>query len=87
MNEPVDECDDTRSARKDLGPGGERLVRGKDDRLVLITTGNELEQEIGVLGGGSKISELVDNEHVWTAVVPKPSGKRRAGALGSEVVD
>ncbi len=62
MDETVDDGGDTGRRREDLVPLGKRLVGGDEDRLVLVSSGDHLVEEVGMTGVVGQVSELVDDE-------------------------
>ena len=47
---------------EDLSPAGERQVGGQDDRGLLVSGGDELEEQVGRFGVEGDVADLVDDD-------------------------
>ena len=68
MDETIDEGDHASGIGKDLAPFCEWAVGGHDGALVLVTSTDELEQQVGMAIGIGEVSDLVDDEQARVGV-------------------
>lgn len=64
VDQPVDEGHDTGGVREHLIPFAKGFVGGQDDRaLLLVTTGDDLKEQIGVTCVVGEVADLIDDQH------------------------
>ena len=87
MQQPIDEGDHAAGIGEDLIPFAEHFVGRQDNgTLLLITTGDHLEEQIGVVCVVGEIADFVNGEQPWAGVAAQPACERGGGVLGGEVV-
>ena len=62
VDEAVDEGDDTGGVGEDVVPFPERFIGSEDNGPVLISPGDDREEEVGVAGVVGEVAELVDTK-------------------------
>ena len=60
VHEPVDEGDHTGGVGEDVVPFTEDFVGGQNDGALEVSTGDDLEQEVGVAVVIGQVADLVD---------------------------
>ena len=69
VDQPVDQRDHTGGIREHLVPLNERKIRGDDGAFLLITLGDQVEQEISMAFAIVEITDLIDDEQLRVGVV------------------
>ena len=72
MDESIDERYDASCAWKDLLPLSERFVGGNYGALFFVTTSLAFEEQVRVAIGVREVSDFIDDEHVWRAILTQP---------------
>src|SRR5690606_29522781 len=85
VDDAIDERGGAGRVREDGGPLLEREVGGEHEALSLVTTADDLEEEIGVAVIEGEIAELVDDEEALLGVVPEAPLEAATGLLGAEI--
>ncbi len=83
MHEPLDERDDTGGVGEDLVPFSERFVSGENDGTVLIPTGDDLQEQVGIAGVVGEVADFVNTKDSGLSVAPKAS---RSWSISEAVV-
>ena len=68
VGEAVDDCCAQAGVGEGVGPGGEGLVGGDRDGVLLLSFGEDLEQQFGASPVEFQVAELVNHEEVDAAV-------------------
>ena len=61
VNDPVDHRRGDGGFAEYLSPAGERQVRGQDDRGLLVSGGDQLEEQVGRFGVEGDVADFVDD--------------------------
>lgn len=60
MDDPVDHCRGDGGLTEDLSPSRKRQVRGENDRGLLVSGRDQLEEQVSGLGVEWDVADLVD---------------------------
>ena len=60
VDDAVDQGDHAGGIGEDLGPFGERAVRGQQQAFVLVAAAHDLEEQIGIAVAVGEVAHLVD---------------------------
>ena len=85
MDEPIDERNHAPGVGKHLRPRGERLVRGHERALDLITPVQQLEEQIGMAVGVGQVADFVDAEKIGRGVMAQAPSQCRVGLHGRQI--
>ena len=77
MHQPIHEGDDTGGVGEDLVPFAKGLVRGQDGGPLLITAGDDFEQQIGVTSVVGQIPDLIDAQERHAGIAAQPARELR----------
>ena len=73
VDEAVDHGDDAGGVGEDLVPVGEVAIGGDQGAFGLVSSADELEQEVGVAVGVGEVPDLVDDQERGSCVVSQAS--------------
>ena len=85
VDDAFDECGGAGGAREDGVPIGEGEVGGEDEALLLVTSADDLEDQVGVAIVEREKAQLVDDEKANLCVVMESPLEGARGLLGPEV--
>ncbi len=76
MDESVDDGDDAGGVGKDFAPFGEGFVGGDESGSLLVTTGDDFEEQISMTGVVGEIAKLVEDEELGSGKEVEPALER-----------
>jgi hypothetical protein len=68
VEQSVEECSGDDRITEEVAPLGETPVRGQDHGALFVACVDQLEEEIGAIGGDGQIADLVDDQQGCAAV-------------------
>ena len=88
MHQSIDQGDHTAGVGEDLGPFGKGLVGREDDgAFVIVTPGDDLEEQVCIAGVVGEIADLIYAEQLWMTVPPQTPSEGEVGVLGSQIIE
>src|SRR5450631_120282 len=83
MDQAIDEGDHAAGIGEDLIPFAEHFVGGQGNgTLLLITAGDHLEEQIGIVCVVGEIADLVNGKQAWAGVAVHAASERGGGSYG-----
>lgn len=73
--------------RKDVIPGGKRLICGDGDAVSFVSMGDELEQDAGLGFVLADIGEVVEDDELVLVELVEGAGERQLAAGGLKPLD